>query len=308
MLQEFRPDVREVTTTMAEFGLGDVEEVTMLGGWTNTNCHVVSERGPHLLKLYSGRSLEELQLGFEVAERLERHQFPSAPPLLTTGGDPILPVGSRFAMVYDFLPGQTPTPSAVVAEQIGRALAKLHRIEPPEKLGPFSWSVSAIRVLQRSEATRFPGHPFFQWLTEAEELTRLPPGEALPRGLVHADLFPDNTLFENGELVAILDFEEVCCDELLIDLSMAMVGFCWDGNNRRRDGWISALLDGYRDLRELTIQERQRVNHYVGFAALSVAAWRFLQFNSRYPHLGLTDRYQEMVERADACRSDPIVL
>lgn len=46
----------------------------------------------------------------------------------------------------------------------------------------------------------------------------------LPKGIVHGDVFSDNALFLNGRLVAIIDWEEVCEDSLLIDVGMTICG------------------------------------------------------------------------------------
>ena len=52
----------------------------------------------------------------------------------------------------------------------------------------------------------------------------------LPRCLVHGDLFPDNTMFKGNQLLAILDFEVICVENLLHELGTAIHGFCYVDN------------------------------------------------------------------------------
>ena len=49
---------------------------------------------------------------------------------------------------------------------------------------------------------------------------------ALPRGLVHGDLFVDNALF-SGDGLTLIDFEEAAHGPLVLDLGMALVGTAW---------------------------------------------------------------------------------
>ncbi len=51
--------------------------------------------------------------------------------------------------------------------------------------------------------------------------------QQLPKGILHSDIFPDNALFEGEDLVAIIDWEEICYGELLIDIAMTVVGCCY---------------------------------------------------------------------------------
>jgi Ser/Thr protein kinase RdoA (MazF antagonist) len=75
----------------------------------------------------------------------------------------------------------------------------------------------------------------FQFFLEEFKRSKLRLDEPLPRGLIHSDFFTDNTLFRDGEVVAILDFEDACEDVFLFDVTMAIHGFCFPAEDWRPD-------------------------------------------------------------------------
>lgn len=302
-------DRRDLDRIAARFDLGPVVAVTEAGGWENTSFRVRTEEGRFQFKIYENRAREDLDLLTRIDRRLARHRFPTPAPLAAVDGETVGEVDGRLVKVYRWLRGEEPVPSAAVAAEIGSALAALHRVPPPAALPALRWGPPPERALSRQARRRgLSGHRFLRWLAARRGLYRLPARAKLPRGLAHADLVPDNTLFAGQALVAVLDFDECCRDALLIDLAMAIVGFCWDRRNRRQDRWIAALLDGYGELRALERRERALLDRYVAFAALLVATWRFRQFDLRHPQLGLAGRYRQMATRVEQCQARPIAL
>jgi homoserine kinase type II len=69
----------------------------------------------------------------------------------------------------------------------------------------------------------------------------------LPCGIIHADLFRDNVLWQDaGQLSGVLDFYFAGADCMLFDLAVAANDWCAD------DGQLAALIAGYSALRQLT--------------------------------------------------------
>ena len=74
---------------------------------------------------------------------------------------------------------------------------------------------------------------------------------ALPRGVIHADLFRDNVLWDaDGSLSGVLDFYFAGEDVLLFDLAVVANDWCADGEA------LAALIAGYAAQRSLTEAER----------------------------------------------------
>jgi homoserine kinase type II len=95
----------------------------------------------------------------------------------------------------------------------------------------------------------------------------------LPRGPVHADLFRDNALFEDGRLSGVIDFYFAGVDCLLYDVAVCANDWCLvdPARDRRLDAErTAALLRGYATARPFEKPEREAWP-----ALLRAAALRF---------------------------------
>jgi homoserine kinase type II len=93
----------------------------------------------------------------------------------------------------------------------------------------------------------------------------------LPAGHIHADLFPDNVFFLDGQLSGLIDFYFAATDILAYDLAICLNAWCFEPDFSFNVTKARSLLAAYMALRPLSDAER---------AALPVlcqgAALRFL--------------------------------
>jgi homoserine kinase type II len=94
---------------------------------------------------------------------------------------------------------------------------------------------------------------------------------ALPRGPIHADLFRDNVMFEDGRLTGFFDFYFAGVDTWLFDVAVCLNDWCIDlATGERHAERTNAFLEAYGRVRPLTAAERQLVP-----AMLRAGALRF---------------------------------
>ena len=93
----------------------------------------------------------------------------------------------------------------------------------------------------------------------------------LPGGPVHADLFPDNALFEGDTLCGLIDFYHACSAPYLYDLCVTLNAWCFDEHSSEYDfNKALLILDSYQSVRPLNSDEQRSFSKM-----LQVAAMRF---------------------------------
>lgn len=172
------------------------------------------------------------------------------------------------------LPGAHPLqPDARQCEAMGATLAHLHialadyPLQRPNAHGADWWGEVAAHWQRRLPPAE---RELLQRILRlyADTCARHP---ALPAGLIHGDLFRDNTLFLEDSVTAVLDFSEISHDHWLLDIAITVNDFCrlWpttEPDPRRR----AAFLAGYESARPLQAAEQSALPVF-----LAVAAMRF---------------------------------
>src|SRR5690606_5678286 len=79
----------------------------------------------------------------------------------------------------------------------------------------------------------------------------------LPRGPVHADLFRDNTLFEDGRISGVIDFYFAGVDCLLYDVAVCVNDWCLAPQGALDAERLGALLTAYHGGRPVSALERE---------------------------------------------------
>ena len=291
----------EVAHIVAKYPIGtpmQLEEIA--GGFGNSNFKLTTTTGEFLLKICDEKDSAELDMQIALLQHLHEYAYPTVYPILTKDEKPLTHETFGSVMLYPFLQGEQPHPSPNTLAQLGEALAKLHHIPPISGLPRFAMGISQMTpFFKEVQGTEFAMHPFVKSLKSQLESMEPQLTASLPTGLLHGDLFLDNTLFDGDEMVAILDFEEGCYDTLLIDVGMTLIGCCYTSEHQLNLEAARRFLDAYNALRPLTENEWQSLDCFIHYAALSIAFWRFRQFNIRRPDQARADTYQEMMTRSE---------
>jgi len=79
----------------------------------------------------------------------------------------------------------------------------------------------------------------------------------IPRGVVHADLFRDNALWDGDMLSGIIDFYYACDDILLYDVAVLVNDWCSRNDAGLDFDKVAALLQAYNSYRPLQANEQQ---------------------------------------------------
>jgi len=80
--------------------------------------------------------------------------------------------------------------------------------------------------------------------------------EGLPRGHIHADLFPDNVFFLDGRLSGLIDFYFAATDILAYDVAVCLNAWCFEADFSFNVTKARAMLRAYDATRPLSDAER----------------------------------------------------
>jgi homoserine kinase type II len=222
--------------------LGQLRELRGIpGGIVNTNYFLTTDRGEDVLTLFERLTSEPLPVYLHLMKHLAQHGIPVPEPQAIPGsasaGDPdgeiLLEVRGKPAAVVDKLRGKSElAPTAAHCAAVGAMVARLHlagRDYPrrqPNLRGLAWWNETVPAVLpsvDAAQAALLRSELAFQNHVAAGSAYA-----ALPRGVIHADLFRDNALFEQNRLTGFFDFYFAGVDSWLFDVAVCINDWCVD--------------------------------------------------------------------------------
>lgn len=287
----------DVQSILKSYDLGDLKNVSPLsGGQANSSYRLLTSRGSFTLSVCDEKSTEEVYSLTRVLEYLESNRFPATHLVRSVIGHNFIDYQNTPVYIKQFLNGSVIRElDRPMLEQVGNTIARLHELTAPECV-PHVFAIGLEHFEEVLTADIF--NPFKEWLRDKTEMLKTELDLTMARGFIHGDIFWDNLLFKDGNLTAVLDFEEACQYFLLLDLGMAAVGCC-SVEGRFNTEKITWLLQGYQNRRLLTGPEKDQFIPFLVYAATATAFWRFRQYNLRYPNLNLKDSHKEMAALAD---------
>lgn len=282
-------------------GMPALEEIEPLaGGWANSNYLLSLSDGARLvLKVWDEQTPAKVEQIISHTCWIAEHGVPTPVPLPLNDGERMMVRNGLAWMLQPFIEGGWLGSELDSLHDLGRVQALLHAVPECEGIPTeISIGFGLWRRMFMSAEEEDSWSPFLRLLEQEETILvqRIP--EDLPRGLIHGDLYPDNVIGRPGEVLALLDFEEICVDSLAFDLVTTFVGFGWRDGEPVAERWHE-LLAGYETVRSLTEVEHAALPDLHRYAILSVAAWRYWQFVINMPGTEHADRYLEMVARLD---------
>jgi homoserine kinase type II len=204
----------------------------------------------------------------------------------------------RWACLFPALPGRDLGPFEVTghhAAQVGRFLGEAHvglRQFPRRRRNPYGAAVvdGWLRELLRFDETATIATALGTTMRDLHRRRRL-----LPAGLVHGDLFIDNTKWEGtgdaARLVAVFDWEMAGRDHLALDLAIVVCAWAfrrYDDRLDLDDDVATALVAAYQRVRPLCPSERRGLFTELRLAALRFTTSRLRAFET--PRRGAADR------------------
>ena len=258
----------EARALLGALKLGELRELRGIqSGIENTNYFVTTEQDgashEYVLTLFERLRFEQLPFYLHLMKHLAQHGIPVPDPAPDASGDILHTVCGKPAAVVNKLAGQHElAPGPAHCAEVGAMLARMHLAgrdygrSQPNLRGLAWWNETVPVVLPFVDAAQ--AALLRSELALQNHVAASSAWQALPRGPIHADLFRDNVMFEDGRLTGFFDFYFAGVDSWLFDIAVCLNDWAIELATGAHDAERAlAFLRAYGQVRPLAAAERQ---------------------------------------------------
>ena len=271
----------DLAALIAHFDVGELTSAKGIAEGVSNSNWLIETTGKDgtptrfILTMYEFRiEVTDLPFFLSLLDHLAAKGCPVPRTIHDRGGALYRMIGDKAVALIEFLPGVSvshPTPDQ--ARAVGRALAQMH-MASADFAGSRENAMGLAESRRLAEACGYDGmtqiDPALADLVDRElPLLEAAWPAALPRAVIHADLFPDNVLMLGSTVTGLIDFYFACTDISAYDIAVTHAAWCFDAQGGNFNPAISeALLEGYEALRPLSAAERAALPVLARAAAL----------------------------------------
>ena len=293
----------ELVAWIKRYAVGTLTEFKgIAAGIENTNYFVTTSAGRFVLTLFEKLGADELPFYLNLMAHLARHGIPCAQPIADLDDHYLGKLNGKPAALVTRLPGtELENVTAAHCATIGGLLARMHlagrhyTAHMANPRGAQWWQSVFPHIL-----------PFLS--EEDRELLgreiRYQSGvrrDGLPHGVIHADLFRDNVLWNGEEVGGIIDFYFSCTDALLYDVAIMVNDWCLTEAGELDRERASATLAAYEQVRPFEACEREAWPALLRAGALRFWVSRLYDYHLPRPglltHAKDPDHFRDLLRR-----------
>ena len=253
----------EAADLLQHLALGALQTIKpCTGGIENTNYFVDTDQGSFVLTLFERLSFGQLPFYLELTRHLASRGVPVPDPAPDAAGQLSHRLKNKPAAVVSMLRGQSQLqPGLVHCAKVGAMLATMHLVGRDFSLSqPNLRGLPWINSVAPAVLPHISNSQHNLLVSELAYQNHIAAGsgyKALPVGIIHADLFRDNVMFDGEELTGFFDFYFAGCDTFLFDIGVCLNDWCIDLATGQHNGAKArAFLNAYQQVRPLAAQER----------------------------------------------------
>ncbi|MFM7462219.1 MAG: homoserine kinase [Burkholderiales bacterium] len=266
--------LEEARVFLTSYNVGDIIDFQdIAAGVENSNFFVNTTSRRFVLTIFEKIPRADLDFYMDLMQHLHQAGIRCPAPVPAIDGQVLRNLkGKPAALVHRLSGGDIAHPTAEDCFAVGKALALMHAATSSFKTSLANWrglawwqyeAESLEGLVTRAENALIQSEVAYQ--SGFDQLR-------LPRGIVHADLFRDNVLWDELHQPQMIDLYFACNEQLLWDVAITVNDWCLDfsayPDARLDDENTRALLAGYAGVRRLTLAEREAWPQMLRAAAL----------------------------------------
>ena len=278
-----KEDVKEI---LKLYNIGNLKEFRgITEGIENTNYFLKTSKDNFILTIYESRvKVKDLPFYFDLMNHVKSRGI-NCPQSISNNNDKRLEtIKKKKLAIFTFIQGKClDIWDKNDCYYVGKELGKLHSVSKEFKMikkndfGLNKWT----NIFKRLSDDVINFYPEIK-VQIADELDFLKKNwnNTLPKGVIHADLFPDNVLFNHRKISGIIDFYFSCVDSFIYDLCITINAWCFKKKNFEYE-YFTSLIKGYETERIITSKEKLYLNTNLRGAAMRFLLTRLLDFNKK---------------------------
>ncbi|WP_374494818.1 homoserine kinase [Zoogloea sp.] len=248
----------DLAAWLKNYAIGRLESLQGISaGVQNSNFFVTTSLGRYVLTLFETMPRAELPFYLHLMAHLARHGLPVPAPIANRDNEYLGSVSGKPAVLVSRLAGKSEmSPGTVHCSRIGAMLAGLH-------LAGLTFGRRQANPRgaewRRDCATRVRSHLPADEQAELDAELAFQAGfdlKALPQGVIHADMFRDNVLWDGDYIGGVIDFYFAGHDALLFDVAVTVNDWCATADGGLDAARSTALLAAYAESRPFSAAER----------------------------------------------------
>ncbi|HEX3773911.1 MAG TPA: homoserine kinase [Polyangiaceae bacterium] len=270
----------------AKFGL-DLRAIEPLSvGSVNSNFRLTDRSGKsYFARLYEEQDHAGAAREHALVAALDDANVPVVRALCGTGGASLADFSGKAFAIFPWLDGEILCQGKVTVDachRLGAALARIHLCSPrapelPE--GRFRVPDLRLRLARVKSSGRSALLPAVCEIEERLDHYEARRARTLELGICHGDLFRDNVLWQNGEILALLDFESASRGNFAYDLMVTALAWCY--GSVFEPSLVEALFAGYHAVRPVPALEVAELKTEGAIGCLRFATTRLTDFSLR---------------------------
>jgi len=283
--------IQQLQAWLQDYPIGEVIDLKGISsGITNTNYFVTTTQSKYVLTLFEHNTIDELPYFIDLMHHLSEHGVPCPDPITNKAGVSLHMLNGKPAVLISCLNGRDITaPNAVHCAEVGRVLAQMHQAGQTfaAQLSGQAHQNPRGAEWRHQTAQKVMAHLSAddqKLLAETLAFQAELDTSALPKGIIHADLFRDNVLFDGDKVGGLIDFYYACYDVLAYDLAIVANDWCVQADGQLDTEKVEALLNAYQAVRPFEQAEHTAWNGLLRIAALRF--WLSRLYDQIYPQAG----------------------
>ena len=234
-------------------------------GIENSNFHLKTSHGEFILTIFEKRvNKKDLPFFIDVMIHLSKKNFFCPKPIGDAKNNYLQELLGKPAIIVNYLQGKS---KAKITNEdcfkVGSKIASMHiktkdfSSERENALSINGWQnliKECHATIPEKVLSKIEPNILYEIQNEFNYCVKSWPFN-LPKGFIHADIFPDNVFFHENEVSGFIDFYFSCTDILAYDLAIAINAWCFDNESILNKEKYKYLLDGYNSQRKLSTEE-----------------------------------------------------